>query len=166
MLNVLNFGELEDAFNVRGAELDVAQFIAVQRAHARLTRYPAVTSTEVGDLRRFCHTDGGWILWEDMTHKTAIPSLRSTRRGVSADYDGSDPRLCNARTKSGRPCRALKLVHGRCKWLGGLSTGAKTSEGKAHARVNLKQYQAKVEKARSRLIREAELFAARVNTAK
>src|SRR6185312_12122648 len=63
----------------------------------------------------------------------------ATRRGVPADYDGSNPRLCNARTKSGRPCRAARLARGRCKWHGGLSTGPRTPEGKARALANLAQ---------------------------
>lgn len=60
-----------------------------------------------------------------------------TRRGVPDDYAGNDPRLCNARTRMGRPCRAFKLAHGRCKWHGGLSTGPKTPEGKAKVTLNL-----------------------------
>ena len=77
----------------------------------------------------------------DLGMDAATPTQpRSTRRGVSSAYDGSDPDLCNARTRSGRPCRALKLAHGRCKWHGGLSTGPKTREGKARALARLKQY--------------------------
>ena len=60
-----------------------------------------------------------------------------TKRGVPPDYAGDDPYLCNARTKSGRPCRALKLAGGRCKWHGGLSTGPTTPEGKAQVARNL-----------------------------
>jgi hypothetical protein len=70
-----------------------------------------------------------------------MTELGRTKRGVPVSYDGEDPRLCNARTKSGRPCRALKLEHGRCKWHGGLSTGPKTAAGKARALACLKQYQ-------------------------
>lgn len=69
--------------------------------------------------------------------------IGSTRRGMPPDYDGSDPRLCNARcsTRDGRPCRAMKLPgRKRCKWHGGLSTGPKTTEGKARALKNLRQY--------------------------
>jgi len=61
----------------------------------------------------------------------------STRRGVPADYAGGDERLCNARTKSGRPCRSLALPSGRCRWHGGLSTGPRTPEGKRRAALNL-----------------------------
>ena len=61
----------------------------------------------------------------------------ATKRGVAPDYAGGDPRLCNAKTRSGRPCRALKLAHGRCKWHGGLSTGPRTAEGKARCTMNL-----------------------------
>ncbi|WP_139201688.1 HGGxSTG domain-containing protein [Rhodanobacter glycinis] len=60
-----------------------------------------------------------------------------TRRGTPSDYAGDDPDLCNARTRSGQPCRALKLAHGRCKWHGGLSTGPRTQEGRAKALRNL-----------------------------
>ena len=66
----------------------------------------------------------------------------STRRGVPPDYTGDDPNLCNARTQSGRPCRALKLAHGRCKWHGGLSTGPRTPEGKAKCAMNLRKRKA------------------------
>ena len=56
----------------------------------------------------------------------------ATKRGVPADYAGDDPDLCNARTKTGRPCRALGLEpSGRCKWHGGMSTGPRTAKGKA-----------------------------------
>jgi len=66
------------------------------------------------------------------------PLPGSTWRGVPPDYKGDDPRLCNARTQSGRPCRALKLPgRKRCKWHGGLSTGPRTPEGKARVTRNL-----------------------------
>ena len=51
------------------------------------------------------------------------PKPGSTRRGVPLDYRGDDPHLCNARCVTGRPCRALALPAGRCKWHGGMSTG-------------------------------------------
>lgn len=63
----------------------------------------------------------------------------ATARGVPADYAGDDPSLCNARTKTGQPCRALGLPgSGRCKWHGGLSTGPRTAEGKAESAKNLR----------------------------
>ena len=66
------------------------------------------------------------------------PSPGETKRGVPADYAGDDPDLCNARTKTGRPCRALGLEpSGRCKWHGGMSTGPRTAEGKAASAGNL-----------------------------
>lgn len=61
----------------------------------------------------------------------------STRRGVPPDYDGSNPLLCNAKTRTGRPCRAVALPNGRCKWHGGMCTGPKTPEGKAKCMANL-----------------------------
>ena len=65
------------------------------------------------------------------------PPTGSTRRGVPPDYDGTDPRLCNAKTRAGRPCRALALPAGRCKWHGGMSTGPRTPEGRARSALNL-----------------------------
>lgn len=65
------------------------------------------------------------------------PPAGATRRGIPPDYAGTDPRLCNARTRSGRPCRTLALPSGRCKWHGGMSTGPKTAEGKARSAANL-----------------------------
>ena len=68
------------------------------------------------------------------------PEPGDTRRGVPPNYTGDDPRLCNARTRCGRPCRALALPRtGRCKWHGGLSTGPRTPEGKARALAALRR---------------------------
>lgn len=65
------------------------------------------------------------------------PTPGSTRRGIPPDYAGGDEHLCNARTKSGRPCRALALPSGRCRWHGGMSTGPRTEEGKRRSAANL-----------------------------
>ena len=65
------------------------------------------------------------------------PTPGSTKRGVPLDYDGTDPRLCNACCATGRPCRAVALPSGRCRWHGGLSTGPKTPEGRARSALNL-----------------------------
>jgi hypothetical protein len=66
-------------------------------------------------------------------------SRNITRRGLDDDYDGSDPRLCNVRTLSGRPCRALKVPGGtHCVTHGGLPTGPKTPQWReGRARVKL-----------------------------
>lgn len=37
---------------------------------------------------------------------------------------------CGARTRKGTPCQCKALRNGRCKLHGGLSTGAKTPEGR------------------------------------
>jgi hypothetical protein len=65
------------------------------------------------------------------------PEPGATKRGVPGDYTGDDERLCNARTKRGRPCRSLALPNGRCRWHGGMSTGPRTAEGKRRAALNL-----------------------------
>jgi hypothetical protein len=81
--------------------------------------------TVKGDMERLSSS-------EDCRHDQG-----ETRRGVPIDYSGDDPSLCNARTQSGRPCRALGLYpSGRCKWHGGMSTGPKTPEGKARSAKN------------------------------
>jgi hypothetical protein len=54
---------------------------------------------------------------------------------------------CGAHCKStGNPCQVRVLANGRCKYHGGLSTGPKTSEGKAGALANLKQFRGAFEK--------------------
>lgn len=53
---------------------------------------------------------------------------------------------CGAKTRKGTPCKApVVWWRGsiRCKLHGGMSTGAKTPEGKARALSNLKQNSAK-----------------------
>jgi len=44
---------------------------------------------------------------------------------------------CGAKTKAGTPCKQKTIyINGRCKWHGGLSTGAKTEEGKKRSAMN------------------------------
>jgi hypothetical protein len=54
-----------------------------------------------------------------------------------------DEPTCGARTRKGTPCQCKPVKPGgRCRLHGGLSTGAKTPEGKAKAALNLKKAQA------------------------
>jgi len=78
-----------------------------------------------------------------------MATLTTTRRGIPTDYAGDNPALCNARTRSGRPCRALKLKGGRCKWHGGRSTGPTSQAGKAASARNLKKAQRRLESLRA-----------------
>jgi hypothetical protein len=49
--------------------------------------------------------------------------------------------ICGARNRRGTPCQCKQLLRGgRCKFHGGMSTGAKTPEGKARALRNLKPF--------------------------
>jgi hypothetical protein len=52
-------------------------------------------------------------------------------------------KLCGAQTRQGRPCIATALANGRCRIHGGLSTGARTPEGRAKSLSKLKQFQTK-----------------------
>ena len=59
---------------------------------------------------------------------------------------------CGARRKyDGKPCQAKALESGRCKYHGGMSTGAKTHQGKLRSWRNLKQYKNNEEKLRQDL---------------
>lgn len=42
---------------------------------------------------------------------------------------------CGAKTRSGCPCQGAAMPNGRCRMHGGSSTGARTAEGKARARL-------------------------------
>ncbi|MGI8740032.1 MAG: HGGxSTG domain-containing protein [Gammaproteobacteria bacterium] len=74
-------------------------------------------------------------LWYDWRTDT-IRFTTKTPRPRSGDW----PR-CGAHCKhTDNHCRARALTNGRCKYHGGLSTGPKTSAGKARALANLKQF--------------------------
>ena len=49
-------------------------------------------------------------------------------------------KLCGAKTRLGRPCIATALPNGSCRNHGGLSTGARTPEGRTKSLSKLKQY--------------------------
>jgi hypothetical protein len=46
---------------------------------------------------------------------------------------------CGAKTRQGTPCKAQAMRNGRCKNHGGMSTGARTPEGKARALAALER---------------------------
>lgn len=71
--------------------------------------------------------------------QAVVEAVRSVRDEPPEMYKGDNPDLCNARTKSGHYCRSLALPSGRCKWHGGMSTGPKTSEGRAKVTQNLRR---------------------------
>lgn len=51
---------------------------------------------------------------------------------------------CGAKTRKGTPCKLTSLYgSGRCKLHGGMSTGAKTPEGKARQLEGYRRWQAK-----------------------
>jgi len=59
-----------------------------------------------------------------------------------------------ARKYDGNPCQAKALANGRCKYHGGMSTGAKTLDGKIKAYSKLKQFQSYNEEQIKRYIEE------------
>jgi len=59
-----------------------------------------------------------------------------------------------ARKYDGNPCQAKALANGRCKYHGGMSTGAKTLDGKIKAYSKLKQFRSWSEEEIKRYIEE------------
>ena len=80
----------------------------------------------------------------------------------SVSYQKSIKR-CKAKTRRGARCKHKPINDtGRCKYHGGMSTGAKTIEGKIKALSSLKQYKARPDLLESRI---AKLRAESVNAA-
>ncbi|HUL42513.1 MAG TPA: HGGxSTG domain-containing protein [Burkholderiales bacterium] len=53
----------------------------------------------------------------------------------------SNSKICGARNRRGQPCQCKLLLRGnRCKYHGGMSTGAKTPEGKQRIVEALKKW--------------------------
>jgi len=78
-----------------------------------------------------------------MTKKNAIHPHLKTECGplfwLTSDSNPISFR-CGAHARStGEPCKAKAMTNGRCRNHGGLSTGAKTEEGKAAIRQSLKE---------------------------
>lgn len=71
----------------------------------------------------------------------AIPHLANIQR-------------CGAKTRSGSPCRSPSMKNGRCRMHGGLSTGAKTPEGRARCGNWKHGRYSKAAKEQRRLVRE------------
>ncbi len=59
---------------------------------------------------------------------------------VRAEIERFEESLCRAKTRQGTPCKRKGLPNGRCRNHGGMSTGAKTPEGKRRALANLRQF--------------------------
>ncbi len=62
-------------------------------------------------------------------------------RNVNAErrsIDAVAKPVCGARTRRGTPCMCKNLLRGgRCRFHGGMSTGPRTTEGKARSAANL-----------------------------
>lgn len=56
---------------------------------------------------------------------------------------------CEAATRAGTPCKRKDIyLNGRCKYHGGLSSGAKTAEGKARQLEGYRRWQAEQQRAK------------------
>ena len=53
---------------------------------------------------------------------------------TALDYANAAPRCGARRKRDGKPCQGPAMANGRCRFHGGLSTGARTAEGKERAR--------------------------------
>lgn len=72
----------------------------------------------------------------------ASTRARMTSVMTCQEFDG----LCHAKTKTGKPCQSRPCPGNvRCKWHGGMSTGPKSTEGKAKSLANLRQNRGKQE---------------------
>lgn len=88
------------------------------------------------------HEDtAGFVAWaEGCTKDQAAILIASIKGRHSAPVRPKQfvtGRKCGAKTRKGIPCIAPSLANGRCRNHGGLSTGPKTSTGKAKAKLNL-----------------------------
>jgi hypothetical protein len=63
-------------------------------------------------------------------HTARLPGRGFLKHGNRTGNPDNAPR-CGARTRSGAPCKGPAMPNGRCRMHGGLSTGARTPEGKA-----------------------------------
>jgi hypothetical protein len=80
------------------------------------------------------------LKFEDLT-KEQLRALRTRARMQRKLANGV--KLCGAKTRLGGPCIATALANGRCRIHGGLSTGARTPEGRTKSLSKLKQFQGK-----------------------
>ena len=141
---------------------------ARRASNPRIDYYPCPESlVAIGNKRGRCYplnTNSGIIdaiiaEWAELTginnqRKSSpmgsgrVPELLDAMRArMTSVASGSQGRanqkrvVCGAKTQSGRPCRA-KSIPGkrRCKWHGGCSTGPRTTEGRARALANLRQF--------------------------
>ncbi len=63
---------------------------------------------------------------------TLRDSAAATNTGPSAEPNRAVPHQCGARTRAGHPCQRKGIGRGgRCRNHGGLSSGARTAEGRA-----------------------------------
>lgn len=84
-----------------------------------------------------------WEPWSDSNHKKAqmLDIYHSAHWKNECSWKKNRP-LCGAKCRDGHPCKAQILVDSktgkpinrRCRMHGGLSTGAKTQEGKDKSR--------------------------------
>ncbi len=61
--------------------------------------------------------------------------MASATHAAAGSQKSSSLALCGARTRQGGTCRHIAMANGRCRFHGGLSTGAKTAEGLARVRT-------------------------------
>ncbi len=83
--------------------------------------YPSPAMTNQNDIQPHLKSERTPLFW--FTSESKSISLR-----------------CGAHARStGEPCKAKAMENGRCRNHGGMSTGAKTEEGKAAIRLALKE---------------------------
>jgi hypothetical protein len=94
-----------------------------------------------------------------------MPSEKNTSQTASKAWllrNGNQPynlghtKRCGASTRAGGACLQPAMANGRCRLHGGLSTGAKTAEGKVRQQASVFKHgeYTKASKQRSREVRE------------
>lgn len=95
------------------------------------------------------HFGGNTSLTSISVNAASIPELinATTRARLTSENTCPDQgRACHAKTRSGHPCRSKPCPgNTRCKWHGGMSTGPKSTKGKARSLLNLRQYKRKLQ---------------------
>ena len=117
-------------FAIQAEEPPVLRVLAAI-CHNELCREDGEHEGKIGILRRMSSSTYTHLVFNVSAHKTRI-GLRLMAGRPRTRYARLNALTCGAKTRKGIPCKCKALLRGgKCKFHGGMSTGAKTPEGKA-----------------------------------